>query len=120
MGSKVLKNTSAYSLYLEGSSVAPVGHSVAECALEEELRSCIPNISSTHYIKITSDVEFIKWLTPEWVWCDQTHTILHEKHNDVKQIWYDIIYDISCDINNIGHDIGSDIGLTFGFVFLKQ
>jgi hypothetical protein len=56
-----------------------------------------------------SDVEFIEWLTPEWVWCYQTHTILHEKQNDVKNIGYDIVYDIGYDVINIGHDIGSDI-----------
>jgi hypothetical protein len=91
-----------------------------QCALEEELRPCIPNISSSSYIKITSDVEIIKWLTPEWVWCDQTHTILHEKHNDQNNIRYDIVYDIGYDINNIGYDIRYDIEITFGFLFLKR
>jgi hypothetical protein len=91
-----------------------------QCALEEELRPCIPNISGTSYIKITSDVKILKWLTPEWVWCDQTHTILHEKHNDQNNIGYDIVYDIGYDINNIGYDIRYDIEITFGFLFLKR
>jgi hypothetical protein len=72
--------------------------------LEEELLPCIQNISSTSYIKITSGVEFIEWITPEWVWCDQTHTILHTKQNYVNNIVFDIVYAIGSDVINSWHD----------------
>jgi hypothetical protein len=81
MGSKVLKKTSENSLYVRESPIAPVGHSVhlkKSCGLAYQMS---PAESSTSYIKITGDVEFIQRLTPEWEWRNQTHTILETKQH---------------------------------------
>ena len=53
-----------------------------QCAPEQELLPCIPNPSSTTYIEIAVDVEFIQRLNSEWVWRDQTYTILHAKQHN--------------------------------------
>jgi hypothetical protein len=64
------------------------------------LLPCIPNLSSTSYIEITGDIEFIQWLVPKRVWGDKTHTILHKKNVRYirHDIGYDIGYDIICDV----------------------
>ena len=108
MGSKVLKNINEKFLVPLSNLHCTSG---TQCALEEELWPCIPNLSSTSYIEITSDIEFIQGLVPKREWGDQAHTILQEKkckrYQTRYRVWYRIWYHIQ--ISDIWYDIGYDI-----------
>ncbi len=58
------------------------------------MQTCIPNLSSTSYIEITGDIEFIQWLVQERIWGDKTHTILQESKCQIYQAWYRVWYHI--------------------------
>ena len=80
-----------------------------EGAPEEELRSRIPNFSTTSNIKITRDIKFLQWFCPEREGGYQTHAILHAKQNMISNIGYDIRYDVMYDVRyDIRYYIQSD------------
>ena len=67
-------------------------------APEEELRSRIPNFSSTSNFKITRDIKFLQWICPEREGGYQTHAILDAKTNMISNIGYDVRYDVMYDV----------------------
>jgi hypothetical protein len=53
----------------------------AEGAIEEELRSRVPNIASSSYVKVSNMIKFIKRFQSEWIWGNQADTVLYRKQH---------------------------------------